>query len=698
MRHPHPSTPLAAADALVLDTETTGLDARSARVVQIAAVVIRGGVVAPEPVLDTLVAPGIPIPPISTAVHGISDGDVVGKPSFADVAPGLATVMDGRLLVGHSLAYDLTVLKREHELAGLRWVMPRALDVRPLARLVAPSLADHSLDRLCDWLGIVIVGRHTAIGDARATAEVFCRLVPALREMGVRTLGEAMAATSRLAEREARSSGGLMVPDTDRAPETEPPIVIDSFAYRHRARDVMSAPALFVPASSTIGDGLRLILERGTSSAFVELSGGEAGIFTERDLLRAVGRDGAAALARPIAEIAKSPVHSVVEDDFVYRAIGRMARLGIRHLAVRNGDGTITGALTPRNLLRDRAMDAIVIGDGIAAATSSVDLAAAWGQTPRMAAALRRDGVSARDIAASLSAEIQAITRRAAELAEDEMAAEGRGRPPVRYAVLVLGSAGRGESLLAADQDNAIVYEHGAEGGPEDLWFADMAGRMNRILDEAGIVLCKGGVMARNRLWRRSRADWEAQVETWIRRQKPQDLLDVDIFFDAAPVHGDGRLAENLMAFARERARQTPSFLMMLTELARQWRSPLALFGGFHKVDGRVDLKKGGLMPIFTGARVLALRHGIAERSTRDRLAGVQALGIGAASDYDSIIEGQEALLAAVLEQQVEDAARGVSLSPRVIVDRLPAKERAELRTAVKAVDTMLGILGEGRL
>jgi signal-transduction protein with cAMP-binding, CBS, and nucleotidyltransferase domain len=111
-----------------------------------------------------------------------------------------------------------------------------------------------------------------------------------------------------------------------------------------------------------------------------------------------------------------------------------------------------------------------------------------------------------------------------------------------------------------------------------------------------------------------------------------------------------------------------------------------------------VDLKKGGLMPIFTGARVLALRHGIAERSTRDRLAGVQALGIGAASDYDSIIEGQEALLDAVLEQQVEDAARGVSLSPRVIVDRLPAKERAELRTAVKAVDTMLGILGEGRL
>ena len=115
---------------------------------------------------------------------------------------------------------------------------------------------------------------------------------------------------------------------------------------------------------------------------------------------------------------------------------------------------------------------------------------------------------------------------------------EGLGPPPVPYAVLVLGSAGRGESQLAADQDNAIVYAQGSEGGPEDRYFEALAGHMSGILDAAGVPLCKGGVMARNRDWRKSVADWQATIDGWVRRQRPQDLLNVDIFFDAVPVHG----------------------------------------------------------------------------------------------------------------------------------------------------------------
>ena len=693
-----PTTPLAAIDALVIDTETTGLDARHARIVQIAAFVVQNGVLWSDPALDTLVDPGIAIPPATTAVHGIADKDVVGQPRFSEVAVALKQVLDGRLLIGHSLGYDLAVLKREHEAARLAWQSPPALDVRPLARLVAPTLAEHSLDRLCAWLDIAIAGRHTAAGDARATAEVFLKLVPLLREKGIRTVAEATSATARLSEQDARASRGLMVVGEDVLPEAAAPPAIDAYAYRHRARDVMSAPPLSIDGNASIGETLALILEKGTSSVFVALADGTTGIATERDVLRAVGGAGGAALTQAVSTIANAPVHGVEDDDFVYRAIGRMARLGVRHLAVRDRSGAVIGALTPRNLLRDRAMEAIIIGDAIAASKTPVDLAAAWGMAAGMAAALRRQGVEARLVAATLSSEIQAITRRAAEIAEAEMRTAGAGPPPTAYAVLVLGSAGRGESLLAADQDNAIVYAEGGEGSAADRWLEALAARMNQILDEAGIVLCKGEVMARNRLWRLSRDDWKAQVEVWIRRQRPLDLLNVDIFFDATPVHGDLGLAEDILSFARARARGTPSFLMMLTELARQWRSPLGFFGAFLKVDGRVDLKKGGLMPIFTGARVMSLRHGISALSTRERLEGVKALGIGAATDFDAVIEAQEVLLGAILDQQIEDARQGVPLSPRVAVDRLDAKSRARLKSAVGGVDTMLALLSEGRL
>ena len=86
---PTPSTPLVSLDAIVLDTETTGLDARAARLVQIGALRIVSGAVCPDQSFDTLVRPGIPIPAVSTAIHGINDSHVASAPTFAEVWPRL---------------------------------------------------------------------------------------------------------------------------------------------------------------------------------------------------------------------------------------------------------------------------------------------------------------------------------------------------------------------------------------------------------------------------------------------------------------------------------------------------------------------------------------------------------------------------------------------------------------------------------
>ena len=185
-------------------------------------------------------------------------------------------------------------------------------------------------------------------------------------------------------------------------------------------------------------------------------------------------------------------------------------------------------------------------------------------------------------ICSVVSAEICAMTRRAAELAENALRQEGLGCPPVPYAVLVLGSAGRGESQLAADQDNAIVYAEGAEGGPEDRYFEELGKRMSETLDAAGVPLCKGGVMARNRAWRKSVADWHATIDRWMSGSRPSHLLNVDIFFDAVPVHGDARLADNVWGHAYDRAHAAIGFQNLLIEAARQRDSPFTLFGRFR--------------------------------------------------------------------------------------------------------------------
>jgi DNA polymerase-3 subunit epsilon/CBS domain-containing protein len=90
------------------------------------------------------------------------------------------------------------------------------------------------------------------------------------------------------------------------------------------------------------------------------------------------------------------------------------------------------------------------------------------------------------------------------------------------------------------------------------------------------------------------------------------------------------------------------------------------LFGRLRTEEGRIDLKRRGLVPIVASARLLALHHGIAVRSTVDRLQGVRALGIGGAHDLGEAIAVHQRILDLILRAQVADIAAGQSPSNRV--------------------------------
>jgi len=694
------ATPLVALSAVVLDFETTGLDARFARAVQIGAVRISDGRIVDEIRLDRLINPGIPIPAVSTAIHGITDAAVKNAPHFAELLPEIEAFIGEEIIIGHTIGYDLSVMKREYELANRIWRQPRSLNVPTLARLAAPTLAHHSIDHLCNWLNVPKTGRHTALGDAETTARLFLALIPLLRERNIRTLAEAETASRRLAEAEVRATGGLLPsPAFAISPQEPRPLAhTDVFPYCHLVRDVMSTPPVLADARASVREGIRLLLESKVSSVYVCSDTGEFGIATEHDMLRIINEHGEAGLDTPLAAIMSKPLQTVPEDAFVYRAIGRLQRMGFRHLGVHNAHGEVVGALGTRDLLRHRAATATMLGDEVDSATTIAALGAAWAKLPLMARSLVAEDVDPRTVSAVISSEIRAITRRAAELAEAKLAAAGRGSAPCGYAVLVLGSAGRGESLLAADQDNAIVYETGAEGGPEDLWFEALGVEMCQTLHEVGVPLCKGGVMARNRAWRMSLADWKTTIDGWVRRQRPEDLLNIDIFYDGVTAHGDIALGEVVWNYAYDRGHRAPDFLKLMTEVARQRAPAFTLFGNI-RVDekGRIDLKKAGLMPIFTSARVLSIRHDVRARSTPDRLRGVAARGFGSEQEIEEIIEAHRTILGAMLNQQLTDAEEGAPLSPRVDPDRLGKARKRKLASALGKVDAVIDLVSEGR-
>ena len=364
-----------------------------------------------------------------------------------------------------------------------------------------------------------------------------------------------------------------------------------------------------------------------------------------------------------------------------------MDRLKIRHLAVRDDAGMLVGVLSARDLLRLRAAAAIDLEDKIEHATDAAGLASAWAMLPGVARALLAEEIDPRIVAEIISEELRALTRRAAVLAEQAMQADGRGAAPCPYAVLVLGSGGRGESLLAPDQDNAIVYAHGEPDGAEDRWFAALGAGLADILEAAGVPYCKGGVMARNAGFRGSLQTWLERIDGWIRRLRPEDLLNVDIFYDLKPVYGDVALSEALFDHAYARGHAEPAFAKLLGEQIVTG-NPFTFLGGLHLDDGRLDVKMHGLFPIVAAARALAIRHDIRTVSTRARLEGLLALDIGGNEDMKAMLTGHSFLIGLLLDQQIRDIYAGVPVSNRVELATIRREGQAELKALIRRLQS----------
>ncbi len=131
--------------------------------------------------MHLLVDPGRPIPPHSTAVHGVSDADVRGAPDLAAALAVALPAMRDRIVVGHNLAFDLAFLEQ----AGYR--PDRQLDTLQASRLLWRRGAGHSLDALAARTGVVPQFRHSALGDAIATAQSLLVCLPLLAARGLET-------------------------------------------------------------------------------------------------------------------------------------------------------------------------------------------------------------------------------------------------------------------------------------------------------------------------------------------------------------------------------------------------------------------------------------------------------------------------------------------------------------------------------
>ena len=177
------------------DTETTGLEPSAGdEIISIGAVRIVNGRLLKNEVFEQLVNPRRALNRESARIHGIGAEALAGQPAIDQVLPEFQRFCEDTVLVAHNAAFDMRFLELKERSSGVRFTQP-VLDTLLLSAAVHPSQEDHRLESIAERLGVRVIGRHTALGDALLTGEIFLKLLPLLAERGVATLGQALDAS-----------------------------------------------------------------------------------------------------------------------------------------------------------------------------------------------------------------------------------------------------------------------------------------------------------------------------------------------------------------------------------------------------------------------------------------------------------------------------------------------------------------------
>jgi DNA polymerase-3 subunit epsilon len=180
----------------VFDTETTGLTPGSDEIVCLGAVRIVNGRLLQQDSFEQFVDPRRAMSPEAARITGIVASMLQGQPLIEQVLPQFHRFCEETVLVAHNAAFDMRFLQLQEARTGVCFAHP-VLDTLLLSAVLHPNLAAHRFEEIAERFGVAMIGRHTALGDAIMTGEIFLKMIPLLAAQGIVTLKDAREASER---------------------------------------------------------------------------------------------------------------------------------------------------------------------------------------------------------------------------------------------------------------------------------------------------------------------------------------------------------------------------------------------------------------------------------------------------------------------------------------------------------------------
>jgi CBS domain-containing protein len=434
--------------------------------------------------------------------------------------------------------------------------------------------------------------------------------------------------------------------------------------------------------SATVREVARSMSAHGAGCALVRLRSGELGIVTDQDLrVRVVGGD--VPLDAPVAHAMTAPAFTVGSSRLGVDVLVEMINRGIRHVPVVSPRHELLGVVTDVDLLASDTPTPFVVRRAITRASDIEGVVAAAAELRPSLIALHDAQVAPAHLCAIIAAFADAITGRVAELL-----AEDAGELP-RFSWLATGSLGRREAFPSSDVDSALVWDGDADPGGVRRF----AQQVLDVLERCGFAPDPHAASAAHRLFARSAVDWRDAIARWLDRPEDTRLLIVlSVLEDAREVYRRG-LVEDALHGLRQ-AHGHPLFLGRMRRLALSHRPPTGLLRDIvveHSGEqrGRVDIKRGGLLPVVGIARYLSLATGISSTSTPERLRAAADAGALDARDAMVLEEAFELFVDLRMDHQVQQLRRGEKTDDYIDPAALNPLMRRYLREAFRCVARM---------
>ena len=471
-----------------------------------------------------------------------------------------------------------------------------------------------------------------------------------------------MAANSR--ERLLQAAGTLRaLPDVRTMPVTS----------------VTRSKPLFCDPDTSIREAAKIMIAEKRSAILVRAKEGPgiSGIVTDVDLRNKVVVEHVSRHA-PVTAIMSAPVHTIGAEVLAPEAGIAMMSAGVNHLPVLGDDGAVVGMLSASSLMTLESRSPFALRRELMAARTEDELVAASADIPKLFLDLMTARLDAPSVTRVLTVLHDTLTACLLELVIDRL-----GEPPVPYAWLAFGSAARSELTLASDQDNGLAFDDTDDPAVAD-YFRVLARDVNTGLARCGLPADPHGVLASNRAWRMTISGWRAVFEDCLQGRDLDRMARASVSFDYRQVAGELYVDKVLTDVMRE-APAHQRFLNGLIQLGTRVRPPLGFRG---KLEGSIDIKKNGLVPIQNYARYYAFASGITSASTLERLAAIREVaGEDVIPDRilrDAFISMQHLQL----RHHANRLRNGRTLDNIIETWTLPPLTRASLQEALREVVT----------